>query len=70
MGNQGMEMKEGMTCKCPHHKIVPLLIVLFGLDFLAGAMGWLSMNFVNVSWPILVILAGAMKMMGGKCKCC
>lgn len=63
-------MKEGAMCKCGHHKMGPLLVVLFGLDFLGGAMGWWGMGFVNVSWPILVIVAGAMKMMEGRCKCC
>lgn len=59
-----------MMCKCGHHRMGPVLVVLFGLDFLGGAMGWWSMDFVNVSWPILVIVAGAMKMMEGRCKCC
>lgn len=67
MDNQGMQ---GMMCKCPHHNMKPLLVVLFGLDFLGGAMGWWGIDFVNVSWPILVIIAGVMKMTEGKCKCC
>lgn len=62
--------QQGNACKCPHHKIVPLLILLFGLDFLFGALGWLSPEFVNVSWPVLVALAGLMKLTEGKCKCC
>ena len=70
------EMKEGMMdgkmggmCKCPHHKVVPGLTVLFGLLFLAGNMGWVSMETV-AWWPVLVILAGLMKMSRGMCKCC
>jgi hypothetical protein len=65
-----MEGKMGMMCKCPHHKVVPGLTVLFGLLFLAGYMGWVSMNTVQLGWPILVILAGIMKMSRGMCKCC
>ena len=62
-------MGKGMTCGCPHHKMVPLLVVLFGLAFLLEALGMLNMSFVNVAWPVLVILAGLMKMFKGMCKC-
>jgi hypothetical protein len=62
------DMKMGMTCKCPHHKIMPILVILFGLDFLLFATGTLSGMFVSVSWPILVIIAGCMKLF--KCGCC
>lgn len=61
---------KGEGCKCPHHKMIPLLIVLFGLLFLLEALGWWGTRFVEVVWPILVILGGLQKMMGGKCKCC
>lgn len=60
----------GKVCRCPHHKVVPLLVVLFGLDFLFGNLGWLPTGFVNASWPLLVILAGGMKLGKGMCKCC
>ena len=64
-------MEEGKNvCKCSHHKMVPGLIVVFGLVFLLGALGVLSSNAVSIAWPIVVIAAGAMKMMEGMCKCC
>ena len=62
------DMKMGMTCKCPHHKVMPILVILFGLDFLLGTLGTLTWGFVNVSWPILVIIAGCMKLLN--CGCC
>lgn len=60
------------VCKCPHHKTMPVLIILFGLTFLLGTWGTLSWDAVNVIWPVLVILAGAMKLVenSGMCKCC
>jgi len=61
------DMKMGMACRCPHHKVMPILVILFGLDFLLGTVGTLTWGFVNVSWPILVILAGCMKLV--KCGC-
>lgn len=63
-------MNEGKVCKCPHHKVVPLMILLIGIDLFFGSVGWLSAAFVNVSWPILLIIAGATKLAKGACKCC
>lgn len=62
------DMKTGKTCGCPHHKIFPILVILFGLDFLLATLGVLTWGFVNVTWPILLILVGCMKLM--KCGCC
>ncbi len=65
-------MQDGMSggmCSCPHHKMVPLFIVLIGLIFLLEAMGTVTMAFANMAWPILVILIGLMKMTRGMCKC-
>lgn len=65
---QGGEGKN--ICKCPHHKMIPALIVLFGVLFLLEALGVIAMSLVSVVWPVLVILAGLQKMMAGKCRCC
>lgn len=56
-------------CPCKHHKIVPCLVVLFGLTFLLGALNVLSAGAVAVIWPIIIILAGLAKMKGGMCGC-
>jgi hypothetical protein len=60
----------GGHCKCPHHKIIPLAIVLIGLAFLLQALNVLSAGFVALAWPILVIIIGLMKLTKGMCKCC
>lgn len=62
-------MMNGM-CKCSHHKIVPVLIVLIGLLFLLNAFGSLSAGMLAVLWPIALILIGLQKMFGAMCKCC
>ena len=59
---------KGMVCKCPHHKAVPVLIILIGLDFFLGAVSVLTWGFVNVSWPILLIVIGIIKLV--RCGCC
>ena len=69
MDGQNNEM-HGMTCKCPHHKMIPLSILLIGVVFLLNAFGMLSMNVVSIIWPILVIVIGGTKMAGNSCKCC
>ncbi len=67
--DEGMKSSENL-CKCPHHKTMSGLVILFGLLFLGGNLGWLGWGVVNAGWPVLVIVAGVMKMMEGKCKCC
>ncbi len=65
---QDMQNMDGKSCGCGHHKMMPTLIVLFGLVFLLQALGVLTDGFVGIVWPILVLVAGFMKM--GMCKCC
>ena len=69
MGGMGA-MKN--VCKCPHHSVVPVLVVLFGLTFLLGAWGILTSDAVDVLWPVIVIAAGLMKWAekSRMCKCC
>lgn len=64
------EMMMDKKCPCPHHKMVPLLVILFAFDFLLGSLGYLSSQFVSVSWPVLVIAGVLTKALGHKCKCC
>lgn len=61
-----MDNNNAPVCSCKHHKVVPILVILFGLAFLLEAFGALSMTVVNIVWPILVIIAGVAKL----CKCC
>ena len=60
----------GKGCGCMCHKVVPILIILLGLDFLLADFGVVSQGFVAMSWPILLTLIGVMKLMKNKCKCC
>jgi hypothetical protein len=68
---QNMGMKGGM-CKCLHHSVVPVLVVLFGLTFLLQALGVVTMQFAMLAWPVLVIVGGLTKLTTkwGMCKCC
>ena len=57
-------------CKCMHHKVVPCAIILIGVIFLLGACNVMTASAVAITWPILLIIIGGMKMMKGMCKCC
>jgi len=61
---------QGKTCNCSHHMIKPVLLLIFGLDFLLGAIGVFTNVFVQITWPIIVILIAVMMMTGKYCKCC
>ncbi len=53
-----------------HHKMPAILVIVFGLLFLFGNMSIVSPETVTMIWPLLVMLAGAMKLTSSKCKCC
>jgi len=62
------EEGKGMVCKCSHHKVIPWLVILIGLDFLLGATMVLTWTFVDITWPILLIIGGVVKLV--RCNCC
>lgn len=66
----GMSEKMGMNCRCPHHMMGAIFVVLFGLTFLLQAMNVLSVGAVSYIWPSILILAGVSKMCAGMCSCC
>ena len=65
-----MDESKGCPTQCKCHKVGPLLIVLIGVTFLLGALGYVSASMVAIVWPILLIILGLKKMCGGMCKCC
>ena len=69
MDNSMMGMGSN-KCPCPHHKVVPLMVLLFGVAFLLQALNVMSMSTVAIIWPILVIIAGGTKLFSNKCTCC
>ena len=72
MPNEGGGNMGAMNvCKCPHHKTMPVLIVIFALLFLLHALGWfITDHILAVTWPIVVGLAGIFRMSERKCTCC
>lgn len=66
-----MESDAKGACSCSHHKVIPILMVLFGLTFLLGNLNnMISPETVNLIWPVLVIIAGGTKLFHHKCGCC
>ena len=63
--------KESMNCcSCMHHKFVPLLVIIFATLFLLQAMAVVDAGTTAVVWPLIVGLAGLMKLVQGSCGCC
>jgi hypothetical protein len=60
----------GKDCNCPHHKAVPVFIVLIAIAFLLQAWGLVMDSTVSVIWPILLAAIGISKLMEGRCSCC
>ena len=64
------QMSSGMSCMCPHHKVVPVAVVLIGLTFILGATQIITPYAVSLIWPTLLVIIGLTKMCSGSCKCC
>lgn len=69
LNHHSFNMHDGM-CKCPHHKMGPLFLTLIGLVFLLQALEVVTATFTATAWPVLLMLIGLQKMMGGMCTCC
>ncbi len=61
---------KGDVCSCGHHSIIPILMILFATSFLLKFQGLLSADSVNIIWPILVGIAGVVKLTEANCDCC
>ena len=61
---------QAKVCNCPHHKVIPLSIILIGLAVLLGATSYLTGTTVNILVGILLIVIGGTKLKGRNCKCC
>jgi hypothetical protein len=58
------------VCNCPHHKVIPWMIILIGIDFILGS--WVPF-YAMWTWPvlgILLIIIGGVKLSSRKCGCC
>ena len=66
-----MNQMDGKMCKCPHHKMFPLVLLAVGVIALLQNTGVIMGDWFNIVWPIALILFALKKLMKGKmCKCC
>lgn len=63
-------MNQGEKCTCPHHGVVPVILIFLGALFFMKALGVFSAGMVDITWPVLVMIAGFTKLGGRMCKCC
>ena len=67
----GNEVKTvGKVCNCPHHKAIPVIILLIGLVILLSAFNLWSGQAETIVIGLLVIIAGFVKLKSASCKCC
>lgn len=58
------------SCKCMHHNLVGIAVLVIGAAFLLQTLGVLSASAVSYIWPIALVVAGGVKAFGNKCSCC
>ncbi|MGC9605257.1 MAG: hypothetical protein ABSF56_00655 [Minisyncoccia bacterium] len=64
-----MNPNEGpKVCKCPHHKVMPVAVVLIAVTVLLANFNVFSWYVADIIWPILLIVAVWPKLC--RCKCC
>jgi uncharacterized membrane protein len=62
-------MNPAPHCRCHHHKIGAILVVLLGIVLLLQNLGTITMMMGGLWIAILVIVFGLTRLMGGSCKC-
>lgn len=60
----------GTKCGCPHHQMLPVFVILFGLLFLFHALAIVNDYAVAITWPIIVLAAGLTQLTSSRCHCC
>ena len=62
---------DGMRgCKCMHHNVKAVLVVLLGATIVAWGSGYLEFEMASVMAGGFIILTGLQKIFAGMCKCC
>lgn len=57
-------------CTCPHHRAIPVFIILIAAVLLLGQWEVLTESTVGIVWPILLGAIGVTKFMERNCSCC
>ncbi len=60
---------EGLVCRYPYHKIVPLMLILIAFTFILQALNILDTALASMLWPVFLIIAGLTKLSGRACTC-
>ena len=67
--NMGGDMSK-KVCNCPHHKVVPIMIIIIGLVILVGAFSMLTFQWASILIGVALIVIGGTKLGSRSCKCC
>lgn len=63
-------MQNMKSCRCPHHSMAGIFLVLIALTFFLGNYGIIEEHTASIIWPIFLGLLGLQKAFSRRCKCC
>jgi hypothetical protein len=70
--NHGESCKECnvKACKCQHHKLVPLSLMVVGFVLLLESLGIFNINVGNVIIGLFIVVIGGSMLGSRTCGCC
>lgn len=63
-------MQNMKSCRCPHHSLTAIFLVLLGLTLVLGNAGVIAEHTASIIWPVFLALIGLQMLVGRRCKCC
>ncbi len=63
-------MQNMKSCRCPHHSMTAIFLVLLALTIFLGNAGVIAEHTASMIWPVFLGLIGLQKVFGRRCKCC
>lgn len=63
-------MQNMKSCRCPHHSLSAIFLVLLALTLVLGNAGVIAEHTASMIWPIFLALIGLQMLVTRRCKCC
>src|SRR3989338_8353526 len=63
-------MQNMKSCRCPHHSLTAIFLVLLAITLILGNTGVIAEHTASIIWPIFLGLIGLQKAFERRCKCC
>lgn len=63
-------MQNMKSCRCPHHSLTSIFLVLLALTVFLGNMDVIAEHTASMIWPVFLGLIGFQKFFSRRCTCC